>query len=127
VRPTHLADVSALVELSQTPVAARLVGPLVGGLVATCSAVDLELLSLVAPRERAEVLQERRQFPRVPCDDEVADRALAVQALVGDPLPTPSQLLVAAAAELAGLVLLHEDAAFERIAQVTGQPVERVA
>jgi predicted nucleic acid-binding protein len=127
VLPTHLADASALLELHHTAVASRLVGLLVGGRVATCGPVDLELLALVAADERAAVLDERRQFPRVPCDDAAADRALEVQALVGDPSPSTTQLLVAAAAELAGLVLLHQDEAFERIAAVTGQPVERAA
>lgn len=127
MQPTHLADVSALLELHQTAVASRLVGLLVGGRVATCGPVDLDLLALVAADERPAVLEERRQFPRIPCDDAVADRALEVQRLVGDPSPTTSQLLVAAAAERAGLVLLHQDEAFERIAAVTGQPAERAA
>jgi predicted nucleic acid-binding protein len=127
VQPTHLADASALLELHQTAVAARLVGPIVGGQVATCGVVDLHLLALVGAAERGPALQERRQFPRVPCGDEAADRALEVQVQLDDPLPTPGQLLVAAAAELAGLVLLHQDPAFERIAAVTGQAVERVA
>jgi predicted nucleic acid-binding protein len=127
VQPTHLADVSALLELHQTAVASQLVGLLVGGRVATCGVVDLELLAWVATDERAAVLDERRQFPRVPCGDEAADRALQVQARIPDPAPTPAQLLVAASAELAGLVLLHQDPAFERIAEVTGQAVERVA
>jgi predicted nucleic acid-binding protein len=127
VQPTHLADASALLELHQTQVASRLVGLLVGGRVATCAVVDLELLARVAAEERPVVLEERRQFPRVPCGDEVADRALEVQAHVDDPSPTTSQLLVAAAAELSGLVLLHQDPAFERIAAVTRQAVERVA
>lgn len=127
MRPTHLADVSALLELHQTAVASRLVGLLVGGRVATCAVVDLELLARVAASERPAVLEERRQFPRVPCGDDVADRALEVQALLGDPAPGVAPLLVAAAAELAGLIVLHQDEAFERIAEITGQPVERVA
>ena len=127
MQPTHLADVSALLELHQTAVAARLVGLLVGGRIATCGIVDLDLLGRVAAGERRTVLDERRQFPRVPCDDAVADRALEVQAQLGDPSPTSGQLLVAAAAERAGLVLLHQDEAFERIAAATGQPVERAA
>ena len=127
MQPTHLADASALLELHHTSVASRLVGLLVGGRVATCGPVDLDLLALVAGAERPAVLDERRQFPRVPCDDGTADRALEVQGLLGDPSPTTSQLLVAAAAERAGLVLLHQDEAFERIAAVTGQPVERAA
>ena len=127
MQPTHLADTSALLELHQTSVASRLVGLLVGGRVATCGVVDLELLTRVAADERRAVLDERRQFPRVPCGDEAADRALEVQGQMPDPSPSTTHLLVAAAAELAGLVLLHQDPTFERIAEVTGQAVERVA
>lgn len=123
---THLADTSALLALHQPQVGARLVGLVVAGRVATCGLVDLDLLAWVRPEEREEVLEERRFFPRVPCGDPVLDRAIAVQALVGDPVPTPVQLAVAAAAELAGLVLLHDDGAFERIAAVTGQAAERL-
>jgi predicted nucleic acid-binding protein len=35
-------------------------------------------------------------------------------------------LLVAAIAERAGLVVLHQDEDFELIAQITGQPAERL-
>jgi predicted nucleic acid-binding protein len=35
-------------------------------------------------------------------------------------------LIVAAAAERAGLILLHQDEVYERIASVTGQPLEPV-
>jgi predicted nucleic acid-binding protein len=41
--------------------------------------------------------------------------------------PSIPDLLVAAAAELAGLTVLHVDKDFELIAEVTGQPVERIA
>jgi len=40
-------------------------------------------------------------------------------------LPIPD-LIVAAAAESAGLIVLHYDGDFERIAEVTGQPTEWV-
>lgn len=36
-------------------------------------------------------------------------------------------LMVAAVAELAGYTVLHLDKDFDRIAQVTGQPIERLA
>lgn len=36
-------------------------------------------------------------------------------------------LIIAATAELAGLTVLHLDQDFEVIAQVTGQPVERLS
>jgi predicted nucleic acid-binding protein len=126
VAATHLADTSALLELHQPNVGSRLVGLVVGGQVATCGIVDLELLASVGAGDRAEVLEERRFFPRIPCGDAAVDRAIEVQALLGDPAPASVHLIVAAAAELAGLVLLHADEVFDRIAATTGQRVERV-
>jgi predicted nucleic acid-binding protein len=35
-------------------------------------------------------------------------------------------LLIAATAELAQLIVLHDDKDFELIAEVTGQPIERI-
>ena len=56
------------------------------------------------------------------------DRAIEVQAPARRAAaPRTVALVVAAAAERAGLVLLHDDDAFDRIAAVTGQPTERVA
>lgn len=40
--------------------------------------------------------------------------------------PSIPDLLIAATAELAELTVLHLDKDFERIAELTGQPVERV-
>jgi predicted nucleic acid-binding protein len=123
---THLADASALVELHQPQIAQRFGGLVVAGLVATCGVVDLELLAHFGADERDDVRSERRFFRRVPCGDAVLDRAVAVQAQLADPLPSTVQLVVAAAAELSGLVLIHNDDAFDRISGVTGQPLERV-
>lgn len=124
---THLADASAWAQLHRNDVAAQLVPLLVGGGAATCGVIDLEVLATFEePAERAEVAAERAMFPRVPVDDAVLDRAVQVQGLLSAPVPTTA-LIVAAAAERAGLVLLHHDAAYDRIAAVTGQPVERVA
>jgi predicted nucleic acid-binding protein len=54
----------------------------------------------------------------------VLDRAFEVQGLLADRgqhrLPIPD-LVIAAAAESADLTVLHYDADFERIAEVTGQ------
>jgi predicted nucleic acid-binding protein len=108
-------------------VAARLLPLLVGGGAATCALVDLEVLaSLPDPQERAAARLERRQFPRVQIDEAVLERALDVQERLDGPPVAPSSLVVAAAAERAGLVLLHHDDTFERIAAVTGQPTEWV-
>lgn len=58
------------------------------------------------------------------------DRAVEVQALLADRgmhrAPSVPDLLVAAAAELAGLTVLHVDKDFDLISEVTGQPVERL-
>ena len=60
----------------------------------------------------------------------VEDRAGEVQQMLGDRdqhrTPLMVNLLVAAAAERAGLTVLHVDKDFELIAAVTGQPVERL-
>ncbi|MET0729360.1 MAG: PIN domain-containing protein [Acidimicrobiales bacterium] len=124
---THLADASAWAQLHRSDVAARLMSLVVGGGVATCGLVDLEVLSGIEdPEEFAEALAERRMFPRVPVDDGVLDRAIRVRGLLLGEAVRDVALTVAAAAELAGLVVLHHDRAFDRIAEVTGQPVESV-
>lgn len=57
-------------------------------------------------------------------------RAVEVQGLLADRgqhrAPSVSDLLIAAVAEVAGLVVLHLDKDFELIADVTGQPTERL-
>jgi predicted nucleic acid-binding protein len=57
------------------------------------------------------------------------DRAVEVLALLADHgqhrAPSIPDLLIAAIAESAGLVVLHDDKDFDLIAEVTGQPVER--
>ena len=124
---SHLADASAWTELHHNDVAARLVSLLVGGGAATCGVIDLEVLQTFDdPATRAQVAAERAMFPRVPVDDAVLDRAVEVQGLLEERVPTTA-LIVAAAAERAGLVLLHHDDAYDRIAAVTHQPVERIA
>ena len=58
------------------------------------------------------------------------DRAVEVQALLADKGqhrgPSVPDLLIAATAELAGLTVLHVDKDYELIAEVTGQPLERL-
>jgi hypothetical protein len=70
----------------------------------------------------------RSAWPLVAIDQSVLDGAVAVQ----DALAERSQqrgakivdLLIAAAAEAAGLVVLHYDRDFDLIAGITGQPTE---
>jgi predicted nucleic acid-binding protein len=60
----------------------------------------------------------------------IEDRAVEVLLLLAERghhrAPSIPDLLVAATAELAGLIVLHVDKDFELIAAITGQPVERL-
>ena len=123
--PVYLADKSALARMPNAAVRARLEPLLVDGLVATCGIIDLEIgfSAQTAPVHR-DVRRERRSLPRARIDGGVLDRALEVQGLLAERgqhrLPIPD-LIIAAAAESAGLTVLHDDVDFERIADITGQ------
>lgn len=130
--PRYLADKSALTRRETRPEVREVVEPLLlAGRIATCGIIDLELLfSAASPAVYAELASVLRALPRVPVTEAVIDRALEVQALLAEgsqhravPLP---DLLVAACAETAGLIVLHYDADFERIAAITGQPTQWV-
>ena len=126
----YLADKSALTRRDTAPQVRDIVEPLLlAGRIATCGIVDLELLySAPDPTTYAELAAALRGMPRVQVTDEAVDRALAVQAQLASasqhrsvPLP---DLLIAACAEAAGLIILHYDADYERISRLTGQPVQ---
>lgn len=129
---TYLADKSALARFeTSSEVNAALEPLLVEGEVATCGVVDLEVLySAESPSSYVGLATGLRKLPRVPMSEEVLDRALEVQGRLarrsqhrGVRLP---DLIIAACAEGAGLTVLHYDADYERIAEVTGQPVQWV-
>lgn len=122
--PAFLADKSALARMPNAAVRARLEPLLVDGLVATCGIIDLEVgVSAQTAAVHRDLRRERRALPRARIDDDVLDRAFEVQGFLADRgqhrLPIPD-LVIAAAAESAGLTVLHYDADFERIAEVTG-------
>jgi hypothetical protein len=125
--PAFLADKSALTRRETRPEVRDVLEPLlVAGEIATCGIVDLELLYSASSRATYRALAEAlRGMPRVPVTEECIRRALEVQAMLAErsqhrsvPLP---DLLVAACAEQARLAVLHYDADFERIAELTGQ------
>ncbi len=128
----YLADTSVLSRRRTRPEVREVLEPLlVSGRVATCGMIDLELLySAMGPADHARVATALRTLPRVPMSEEVVDRALEVQAHLakrsqhrGVPLP---DLIIAACAESAGLTVLHYDADYERIAEVTSQALQWV-
>ncbi len=127
----YLVDKSALSRLGAPDVAARLRPMLVRGDLSICGTSMLEVLySARSADDYAATLDELQGLARVPVDDAVIDRAIEVQSELarhgqhrGASLP---DLILAAAAERAGLAVLHYDSDFERIAAVTGQPCEWV-
>lgn len=70
------------------------------------------------------------RMPRESATPAVEHRAVEVQGVLcargQHRAPSVADLLVAATAEMAGLTLLHVDKDFELIAEVTGQPTERL-
>ena len=127
---TYLADKSALARFPVAAVARRLRPLMEEGLVATCAIVDLEVLySSRSLADYEEILEERRSLDDAPITPEVMSRAIGLQhALAGrgqHRLPIPD-LVISAAAQVAGLVVLHYDADFERIAAAGGAPQEWV-
>jgi predicted nucleic acid-binding protein len=113
------------------PVRRRLAPIIEAGEAATCALVDLEVLFSARNHYEHERIRSRRSlaYRRVPLTEEIFQRAIAVQGELArggqHRLPIPD-LVIAAAAEAEGLVVLHYDGDFDRIAAVTGQPVEWV-
>jgi hypothetical protein len=110
-------------------VADRLLPLLESGLVAHCTPTDLEAgFSSTSVALHRAMREARSAWPFVAMTQPNLDRAVAVQ----DALAERSQqhgakiadLLIAAAAEAAGLVVLHYDHDFDLIAEITGQPTE---
>jgi len=130
--PRYLADKSALARLRLPAVAARLQPLLDERAVATCSVVDLGLL--YSARNATEHHQRRtnltRTFALAPIDQAVLERAVEVQGLLAEVGAhrgaSVGDVIIAAAAEAAGLTVLHYDADYDLIASVTGQPTEWV-
>ncbi|MCY3548426.1 MAG: PIN domain nuclease [Gemmatimonadetes bacterium] len=126
-----LIDKSALARMSYPQVRARLVPILEAGEAATCAVIDLEVL--YSTRNASDHARTRRRrslaYRRVELTEAMFQRAIEVQGLLAlrghHRVPIPD-LIIAAAAEHAGMVLLHYDADFDRIAAVTGQSMEWV-
>ncbi len=130
--PTHLVDNSVIARAHKPAVAAAFEPKVLGGLVASCSITDLEHLFSARSGEehRARRTDIELRFAHVPLDQATLDRTIEVQGLLADKgqhrAASIPDLVVAAAAERAGLTVLHYDADFDLIATVTEQPTEWV-
>jgi predicted nucleic acid-binding protein len=131
---TWLIDKSALVRLVASPDAAEWAGRIERGLVRITTVTRLE--AGYSARSGPELRAGLRQPPLSSMPVEyltpaIEDRAVEVLTLLADRgqhrAPSIPDLIVAAAAELAGLTVLHVDKDFEVIADVTGQPLERLS
>ena len=127
----YMIDKSALARMSNARVQARLVPIVEAGEAATCAIIDLEVLySTRNASDHARTRRRRRlAYRHVELTEEIFQRAIEVQGLLAlrgqHRVPIPD-LIIAAAAEHAGMVLLHYDADFDRIAAVTEQAMEWV-
>jgi predicted nucleic acid-binding protein len=128
-----LIDKSALVRLGATPDADVWAERIERGLVRIATVTLLEVG--YSARDAGELRAGLREPPLASMPVEYAtptseDRAVEVLALLADRghhrAPSIPDLLVAALAESAGLLVLHDDKDFELIAEITGQPVERL-
>ena len=131
---TWLIDKSALVRLAASPDAAEWAGRIERGLVRVTTVTRLE--AGYSARSGPELRAGWRQPPLSSMPVEyltpaIEDRAVDVLTLLADRgqhrAPSIPDLIIAATAELTGLTVLHLDKDFEVIAQVTGQPLERLS
>lgn len=129
-----LIDKSALVRVGTSSDAATWAERIERGLVRISTVTRLEIG--FSARTGNELREGLRTPPLVSMPVEcltpaIEDRAVEVQALLADRgqhrAPAVPDLLIAATAELAGLTVLHLDKDFELIAEVTGQPIERLS
>jgi predicted nucleic acid-binding protein len=128
-----LIDKSALVRLGSLTDPAGWSERIERGLVRISTVTRLEIGH--SARSGPELRQGWREPPLAAMPVEyltpaIEDRAVDIQMLLADRghhrAPCVPDTLIAATAELAGLVVLHDDKDYELIAEITGQPLERL-
>ena len=128
---TWLIDKSALVRLAASPDADEWTDRIERALVRITTVTRLEIG--YSARSGQDVRAGLRQPPvsAMPVEyltPAIEDRAVEVLTLLADRgqhrAPSVPDLIIAAAAELAGLTVLHFDKDFDLIASITGQPAE---
>jgi predicted nucleic acid-binding protein len=128
-----LIDKSALVRLGQSDDAEEWASRIQRGLVLITTVTRLEVGFSARSAEELRASIGRAPLAAMPIEymtPLIEDRAVAVQAALAERgrhrAPSIPDLLNAATAELAQLIVLHLDRDYELIADVTGQPVERL-
>ncbi len=129
-----LIDKSALVRLAASPDAQEWADRIQRGLVRISTVTRLEVgysARTADDLRRALAVPPLSAMPVEYLTPAIEDRAVEVQAALADRgqhrAPSIPDLLIAAAAELAQLTVLHIDKDYDLIAGITGQPVERLS
>ena len=129
-----LVDNSALVRLATSPDAEEWADRIQRGLVRICTVTLLEVgysARAADDLRRAVASPPLSSMPVEYLTPAIEDRAVEVQAALAERgqhrAPSIPDLLIAAAAELAQLTVLHIDKDYDLIASITGQPVERLS
>lgn len=128
-----LIDKSALVRLADSPDAQEWAARIQRGLVRVTNVTRLEIGYSALSEDDARSMFTAPPVAAMPVEyltPTIEDRALQVQILLAGKglhrAPSIPDLIIAAAAELAGLTVLHLDKGFDLIASITGQPAERL-
>jgi predicted nucleic acid-binding protein len=128
-----LIDKSALVRLSVSPDAEKWISRIDRGLVRIATVTILEVGFSARSADDLRARLRRPPVAAMPVENatpRIEARAVEIQASLAGlghhRAPSVPDLIIAAIAELAGLVVLHVDKDFELIARVTQQPTERL-
>jgi predicted nucleic acid-binding protein len=129
-----LIDTSALTRIGTSPDAASWAERIDRGLVRIAVVTRLEIGYSARSGPDLRSALRRAPLASMPIEYQtpaIEDRAIAVQTMLADNgrhrAPSVPDLIVAATAELAGLVVLHLEKDFELIAEITGQPTEELS
>ncbi len=130
---TWLVDKSALVRLGRSPDADNWASRIERGLVRISTVTRLEVGFSARSADDLKAAHAGPPLARMPVEyltPAIEGRAVEVQGALAERgrhrAASIPDLLIAATAELAQLTVLHDDKDFELIADVTGQPAERI-
>lgn len=131
---TWLIDKSAIVRLHLASDAVEWASRIERGLVHICTVTRLEVgYSARSATDHHSLLDDPpvASMPVEYLTPMAEDRAVELQSVLAERgqhrAPSVPDLLIAATAELTRLTVLHVDTDFDLIAEVTGQPIERLA
>jgi predicted nucleic acid-binding protein len=129
-----LIDKSALVRLASSPDAEDWAARIERGLIRISTVTRLEIGYSVRSGPDLRTSFRSPPLSSMPVEYQtpaIEDRSIELLTLLADRgqhrAPSIPDLIIAATAELTGLTVLHLDKDFEIIAEVTGQPLERLA